>query len=236
MPEKERRGASASRIVAGIIVCGVFLFLGTLALKALAQKGGQMRSLSCARSIWCALQLYSGDNDGEFPSYQIKNNQITNIPVSDSNAAFAQLFPTYVQSEQLFWIKGSAFCNANGPDDMIDNPPLEPPVKTLARGENGWAYVVGLTAKSNPNLPIIADGFFDSVRHTYSRDKDQKGGVWNGKKAAVVRMDGSGSMMPIDQQSMKIPWQSNGASFDDLFAPSEANDWLQSNNQAVNPK
>ena len=73
----------------------------------------------------------------------------------------------------------------------------------LAPGENTFAYVSGLSDTSNSNYPIVADGFSSpggqvGNPHT-APQRATYGAVWKGKKAIVVRCDGSVSLENINQ-------------------------------------
>lgn len=134
------------------------------------EKGFQIKALSNAKQIALAMRLYADDNGGNYPSFTLHDGKPSTTPVADSNAAFAQLFPTYIQQKAIFWQAKSAFCSVNPPNEQQDPTGAFPPVLTLAQGENEWAYVLCLTGSSNPNLPVIAGGFTDPVSHTYSSD------------------------------------------------------------------
>ncbi|PYK40395.1 MAG: hypothetical protein DME60_08175, partial [Verrucomicrobia bacterium] len=74
----------------------------------------------------------------------------------------------------------------------IDNT-TNPSGNTLIAGENRYSYVSGHNDTSNPQMPLVADAY-NSVANpaSYSTDKAQPGGVWAGKKAIVIFVDGSG--------------------------------------------
>jgi len=159
----------------------------------------------------------------------------------NSNTALAQLFPDYLQNEQIFCTPGSQFTLVTA-DNKIDNPQQATPVETLKAGENTWAYVTGLTQTSNALFPLLADGFLDSGAHTYSSDKSKKGGVWEGKKAIILRVDCSATCdktAPATTGSDRIM---NGNSVDggDYFSTTATSTgggtWLGTTNYALNPK
>jgi hypothetical protein len=133
---------------------------------------------------------YAGDHEGVFPT--------TN---STSNEAYRKLIPDYIANEKPFWVPGSAWHNQSPnkrPDDDIGSPPDY--AQALERGENHWAYVTGLT---RADLPLIADGFSETIG-VYSKDPSKKGGVWKGKKAIVVYVDGSVRWEPVDSKSLRV--------------------------------
>ena len=152
--------------------------------------GSQTKAMAQAKQIGLALKLFAGDNDGRYPQQ--------GVPIEDkdaptnSNQAFAALFPTYTQSETIFGNKLSAYQTGTGPDNVTDNPYVWKPVKTLRPGENVYGYVMGLTESSKPDSPLVVDGT-DGTGH-YNQDTHRRGGVWAGTKAVVIRLDNSGGL------------------------------------------
>jgi prepilin-type N-terminal cleavage/methylation domain-containing protein len=200
-------------------------------------RGAQTKALSNAKQIALALKLYASDHNGEYPSFALKDGKPNKTPVTDSNTAFAQLFPDYVQVESIFWLSKSAFCSATPPDEIMDNPALDTPVNTLKKGENEWACVVGLNDKSNPAMPLITSGFASAASHTYSKDPTQRGGVWKGLNAIVVHVDGSGSVAKVDPNSLMVIGSNGDGMTGDIFTTANAaNGWLTPSNPVVNPR
>src|SRR5690606_33032524 len=125
--------------------------------------------------------------------------------LQDSNDAFANLIPTYVPSELPFGNTNSAWCKVNnanrGPDNNIGTRN-----EILAQGENTYAYVQGLSETSNASWPIMADGFASgsATDPAYSKVEGQKGAVWKGKHAIVIRNDGSGVVENVDSRTTKV--------------------------------
>jgi prepilin-type N-terminal cleavage/methylation domain-containing protein len=234
---------NAFTLIELLVVISIIAILAGIALPVFSQvqvKGAQTKALSNAKQIATACKLYAIDNGGLFPSYTLSMGVPTQTQVPDSNTAFAQLIPDYVPSEDIFWLAKSKWCNATGADDQIDIPPLDSPQKTLASGENEWAYVLELTDTSNAAFPMIADGFSGGVgpnmAHAYATDQTTKGGVWAGKNAIVVRVDTSASVSKCDKTAYTIlgPNGTNGDS-KDIFSNQFPN-WLGMSNIVVNPK
>lgn len=201
-------------------------------------KGLQTKALYNAKQVGLALRLYAGDHNGLYPSQTLSGGKPTSALVPDSNTAFAQLFPTYVQSESIFWVPQSAWCNPNPPDEVTDPDGTDIPFKTLARGENEWAYVLNITDTSNPAVPLLASGFADPVRHTYTTNAHAPGGRWKGVNAVVVRADNSGAVMKVNPKTMTVSGtDSTLGVMDDIFTTgNSAKGWLQPGNVVVNPK
>ena len=65
----------------------------------------QFNALENAGSIVLALRLYASDHAGNYPSFTLRDGKPTGIPVPDSNTAFAQLFPDYINIESVFWLE-----------------------------------------------------------------------------------------------------------------------------------
>lgn len=222
-----------------IVVALIVVLLGLLipVLTYVNYIGRETIALSNAKSIALALRLYASDHNGNYPTFTLHNGKPTKTPVTDSNTAFAQLFPVYMEQEFTFWLKDSAFCSPNPPDEAMDKTPLDTPVHTLESGENEWAYVLGLNDNSNPAVPLVASGFYNPVTHTWSADRKQKGGVWWGRNAIIVHADSSGIVEIVDQASMKLIGPNGGITNGDIFTTANsANGWLQPANVVVNPK
>jgi prepilin-type N-terminal cleavage/methylation domain-containing protein len=229
-----------------LVVISIIAILAGIALPVFGQvqiKGAQTKALSNGKQIGTALKLYAVDNSGQFPAYNLK----AGIPdptsqVADSNTAFAQLIPDYVPGEDIFWLAKSAFCQAfpNGPDNQVDNPMPDQPVKTLQSGENEWAYVLALNDSSNAAMPLIADGFADKATHKYAADQTKPGGVWQGKAAIVVHIDTGGVVQKLSKAQAtqyQIVGYNGSQTAGDIFDNTNgATGWLGTTNIVVNPK
>ena len=86
-----------------LVVIAIIAILASIALPVFTSvqiKGAQTKALSNAKQIGLALRLYASDNNGTYPSYLVNpdGTATTNppTPVTSSNDAFCQLFPTYV--------------------------------------------------------------------------------------------------------------------------------------------
>lgn len=247
---------AAFTLIELLVVISIIAILAGIALPVFSQvqvRGAQTKALSNAKQIGLALKVYAGDNNGVFPSYTLSNGAPTTTAVKDSNTAFAQLFPQDLTNEAIFWLAKSKECNAAPPDNVIDNPLPDTPVNTLAKGENHWAYVTGLTDTSNSQFPLIADAFNGDPSqgtHNYIADPTVEGGVWTGTRAVVIRVDISGNVEKCTptaagaaatnsstSQVLGAPPATTGAAAIDLFDNSgKASNWLGTSNITVNPK
>ncbi len=222
-----------------IFVLAVLAGIALPVFTSVSVKGTQTKALSNAKQIALALRLYASDNEGVYPTYTLKGGQPTKTVVTDSNTAFAQLFPTYIQEERIFWMPKSAFCSPKPPDEVTDNPPRDTPVGHPQEGrKRNGAYVVGLNDSSNPVVPLIADGFADPKAHTYTTDPTRPGGVWKGLTAIVIYADSSGSVQKVNQATMTVVGPNGGgATNGDIFTTVNGdNGWLKPENYVVNPK
>ena len=238
-PAPKHPARSAFTLIELLVVITIIAILAGIALPVFTSvqvKGAQTKALSNAKQIALALRLYSSDNNGIYPSFTLQNGAPTTTTVNDSNTAFAQLFPTYVQSENIFYLAKSAF-TPTVPDEVTDNPPVDTPVNTLKAGENEWAYVLNQNDSSNPAEPLIADGFASKTAHTYTKDATVKGGVWKGVNAIVVRADSSGKVEQVNQGDYTIHGPNGAATQGDIFTTANANNgWLGQANAVVNPQ
>src|SRR5947208_14810458 len=110
-----------------IAIISILAIFGLLSFTSFQQKGKQTKALSNAKQIALALRLYASDHDGTYPSTTLDaSGNPTTTDVSTSNDAFAQLFPTYIKSEAIFYVGGSAWCAPGPPDEQTDATTLSP--------------------------------------------------------------------------------------------------------------
>ncbi len=166
-------------------------------------KGAQTKALAQAKQVGLALKIFAADHDGNYPRVGVPKEMISEP--NDANGAFACLFPTYTQSERIFGNRVSAY-QARQPDDIIDASYTGKPQKTLESGENVYGYMLGLTDKSGPDSPLVADGT-DGSGH-YNTVPSVRGGTWGpSKRAVLIHLDNSGSVQPLrgPDNSLYIP-------------------------------
>lgn len=231
---KQPRTDKAFTLIELLVVISIIAILAGIALPVFSSvqtKGAQTKALSNAKQIGLTLKLYATDNNGQYPSKvpDPTSGRPTTTDVTTANEAFAQLFPDYLTSEQIFFQAKSAF-TPTPPDDRITTETGgSTGGKTLDVGENHWAYVLNLSDSSNASYPLVADGFEDPGSHTYATDETQPGGVWRAKAAIVIRVDGSGKVEKV-ANTRKVK---GGPADDDLFK--QAENWLGQSNDVVNP-
>lgn len=211
---------SAFTLIELLVVITIIAVLASIALpvfNAVTERANQTKDLSNAKQIGLGLKLYATDNDGKFP-----------VATTNANDGFAQLVPQYVSTEKVFYLPKSAWTPA-APDEVVSST-----TETLKSGENNFAYVNNLTDTSNPNYPLLADGFATGTVGTYTTAEAAKGGVWKGKKAIVIRADISGSVEKCNS-AFKVFGKTGQSSADaDIFASST--NWLSSTQVPLNPQ
>ena len=210
------QGFSIIEMVIVIVILVVLLGLAIPAALRVRVQGVQMKDLNNGKQIYLGLKLFSTDNDGRFPWADYDANlsgPATTGTVSNANTAYQNICPQYIQSRATFFADKSVW-TPRVPDENASTAPLSSP------GENAYAYVPGLNSNSNQNFPLIADAFSTTVG-VYSSVLGEKGGLWKGKNALVVRVDGSTSFETCDPKTLKIPGEANQP---DLFAPGKG--WI----------
>lgn len=172
-----------------ITIIGILAGIALPVFNSVQIKGSQTKSLAQAKQVGLALKLFAGDNDGAYPAKGTPT-ALASEP-ANSNAAFAPLFPQYLTSETIFANK--LVPGSTTPDNAYDANYLGAPSKTLAQGENVYAYMTNLTDASYASAPLI----FDSPANTsgtYTNAVGVKGSIWGGTKAVCIRIDNSGAL------------------------------------------
>ena len=208
MPMKKNK-LTAFTLIELLVVIAIIAILASIALPAFSsvqERAKQTKDLSNGKQIALSLRQFALDNNGDFPNRVYGSAGVyATAPAlavgSTSNDAFRWLLPTYLRSEDIFVVPGSAW-NPNGADGILDaayGTPITP--GTLAAGENGYGYIAALNDTSDPQFPLIADGWASGAVGTYTNVKPSPGGVWGGQKAVIIRVDGSGQVARVDNQS-----------------------------------
>jgi hypothetical protein len=74
---------------------------------------------------------------------------------------------------------------------------------TLATSECGYEYITALNDTSNPQFPLVMDAgtAAGEADVTYTNVQSDKGGLWKGKKAVIIFVDGSGQVATVNDQT-----------------------------------
>jgi prepilin-type N-terminal cleavage/methylation domain-containing protein len=245
-----KRTSAAFTLIELLIVIAIIAILASVALPAfigVQERAKQTKDLSNGKQIALALRQFALDNNGSFPQNGPAATYATGAPLgsgSTSNDAFWWLFPTYLTDEFLFAVPGSAWNSTPGPDNVMDAAGSAKRTLTLAAGENGYCYVLGLNDTSNAGFPLLADGLITPAASpwNYTTNKTVKGGVWGGKKAVIIFVDGSGAGMKCDDFTTSATNPTvfrPGSTTDSIFQASSTPTtitWLDAtNNPILNP-
>ena len=174
-----------------------------LAFSLVQKRDKQIKDLSNARQIVLALKNFATDHDGEFPNKEPSADYTGADDLTSankSNDAFWWLFPVYLTSEEIFIVRGSAW-SPSPPDNKLDLPGSVERVETLRQGECAYLYVTGLNDTSNPEFPLVADAGTAEDATVYTNARNEKGGIWRGKRAIVLFVDGSGRIITVDDRT-----------------------------------
>lgn len=228
-PEK---GFTLIELLVVISIIAILAGIAVPAFTGVITRGQQTKALSDAKQIYLGLKMWAGDNDGAFPSSEPGDDAVA----ENSNQVFRNIVPNYIKSEKIFAVAKSAWSTKTPDEDTSAG-------KTLEQGENHWAYVVKLSDTSNPNLPILADGFKDGAVGEYSAVETAKGGLWRGEAAVVIRVDGSGKVERIlgrageeegDPTTYEVIGPVGQAPDRNIFT-TQIESWLTEDQEAINP-
>ncbi len=193
--------ASKSRvaIVLGALLLGVLVFFPYAFWRHL-NSFSEMKAKAAMRQayqIHQALFAYAQTHDGNFPvPPQEGSDHLT------SNEAYRELFRAgLLDDEKLFYVQRSAWHDGKTKSDHDIGTEATGFNQALARNENHFAYVSGLNANtSDPTTPLVMDGFIPGSDLRWSKDKTEKGGVWKGRWAIVVRVSGAAKVIDLDAE------------------------------------
>jgi prepilin-type N-terminal cleavage/methylation domain-containing protein len=207
--------SSAFTLIELLVVIAIIAILASIALPAFSavqERAKQTKDLSNGKQVALALKQFALDNNGNFPNNAYGGGLAYEAApalggANKSNDAFRWLMPTYVNSEDIFVVPGSAWSvgDDNSLDTVLNTSGGQTyPVAgggidttTLAQGEVGYAYITALNDTSNPQFPLLCDAFTAGTT-TYTNDKTLPGGVWGGTRAVIIFVDGSGRVMKCD--------------------------------------
>jgi type II secretory pathway pseudopilin PulG len=213
-----------------------------LVISLARKRDKQIKDLSNGRQIAFALENFAIDHDGAFPNKEpgadyASADDLTSA--NKSNDAFWWLLPTYVTGEAIFTVLGSAW-SPTPPDNRLDAAGSAERTDTVRQGECAYLYVTGLNKISNPEFPLVADAGTAEDVTVYTNIQHEKGGVWRGKKAIILFVDGSGRIMAVDDRAnpaaafVKRP--GHAYNIFDTSASTADDSWLSSANLILPPE
>ena len=227
-----------------LIVIAVIAILASFALPAflgVQERAKQTKDLSNGKQIVLALRQFALDNNGTFPqtvpaAAYPGGTLLTSA--SPSNDALWWLFPTYITDEFIFAVPGSLW-NVPGPNGVMDVAGSATRTDTLGAGENGYAYTLGLNDTSDAGFPLLEDGMVTGATPPwqYTTDKTIKGGVWGGRKAVIIFVDGSGTVSTCNDLAVPAsptvfrPGQTTDSIFEQSTDPNVP--WLNTSNNPI---
>ncbi len=182
----------------------LLLALGSVAYHWYHRTVLEMKAKTAAKAAYAIHQCwfaYASSHDDNFPTAQ-----------HDSNEAMRELFRGgLVDDEKPFWVSGSAWCGPGAKPDGIIGDVANRFAQALSAGENHWACTAGLNTKLDATIPLIMDGFTETVGQ-WCDDPKRKGGVWEGRYAVVVRMGGNAQVISLPpEMSLNMPEYSDGS-------------------------
>jgi len=244
---KINRTSSAFTLIELLVVIAIIAVLASIALPAFTavqERGKQTKDMSNGKQIALALKQFATDHNGTFPNKEPAADYDTApnaLAAGDhSNDAFWWLFPNYVTSEDIFSVGGSAWC-PNPPDNKLDAPGSNQRTLTLGQGECGYTYITALNDTANPQFPLVTDAGNPggNVDQTYTNVQSSKGGIWKGKKAVMIFVDGSGQVMVCNNQANQVQTAVNRAGHPYNITNNAQNDpndpWLTAANLRLQP-
>ena len=192
---------SAFTLIELLVVISIIAILAGIALPVFGNvktRGDQTKALSNAKQIGLACKVYAVDNNGNFPNYTDVAAKTPATSSSTSNQILQTLLPDYLPEKSIFAIGKSKYCKNAGTAAATNADSIN----KLGPAECEWAYVAGLTDTSYSKWPLLADGFFSGT--SYSTVETEYGGVWQAKKAIVIRCDLSGAVETLKKSDKTV--------------------------------
>ena len=177
-------------IVVGILsALGVFMIATTPRIIRSPKFGYRTEATNNIRNLHLALFSFDSDH-GSFPDAStianVKADTGTDVTLgtSSSNEILRQLLVTVAKNEAIFWAKSAI--TPRKPDNVMHGS------HALEKGECAFAYVAGLSASSNPAIPVLM-GPVDPGKRCFERREDYN------HTAVILFIDGHVETIPVDK-------------------------------------
>lgn len=148
----KNKGFTLIELLVVITIIALLAGMAMPAFKGIQTSAKITKDVSAVKNIVLGCRTFASDYEGQFPSYDPDDpGSGEDAKFSTSTDAFNVLIPSYIDTENIFWIL------TKNPDKV--RPPRED--ENLEQNENTFAYVAGLTDTSFSGSPLVADGEMD---------------------------------------------------------------------------
>lgn len=196
-----RRGFTLIELLVVVTIIAMLAGGAYLGFSALLPKFRSKQAATQAKVIHGWLVTYANEHGGNFPEG------------ADANMAYKELFKISVGAdEKQFAISGDAYHKSapNGKMEPDGDVGKEPDfTQALEPGECAFAYVSGLASSDTARLPLIANGF-SSQLGVWAKNKNERGGVFQGKYGVVCKVGGSSSAYDLKEGEYAVKEKYNG--------------------------
>jgi prepilin-type N-terminal cleavage/methylation domain-containing protein len=202
-----RRGFTLIELLVVVTIIAMLAGGAYLGFSAQLPRFRARQTATQAKVIHGWLVAYASDHGGNFPEGD------------NANMAYRELFKINVGAdEKQFAVTGDAYhkpAPRGEPDGDIGKSPDY--ALALETGECAMAYVSGLSSSDTARLPLIANGF-SSQPGVWAKNKNEKGGVYQGKYGVVCRVGGSAVAHELNDGEWMVKEKSNGQEVN-IFTP-----------------
>ncbi len=223
---------NAFTLIELLVVISIIAILASIAVPVFGkaqESAGRTKALASGKQIGTACKLFAMDYNGLYPLYTDPDNKTGTA--TTSNDILATLINYCDNNEAIFTLAKSEYSKRGADGNTTAGSVLE-------SGENAWAYVTGLTDTSNSRYPLLANGFTPGGV-TYTTDDSQKGGLWRGEYAVVIRCDTSGTIEKTIKSGKTTHVKRDDKPSKNAFEPDPAGEtpWLTGSDvKVLNPK
>ncbi len=189
---RSRRCGNGTWIVGVLSIIGFLIFAWpTIARQRI--KAIQTKAVGNSRQLGLCLFEFETEY-GKFPdpgtiaAVRAKSGTLLPMGTKTSNDYFRQLLAAGIaQSEQFFY---ADIAGSRKPDGRLDSS------HAIEKGECGYSYLLGLSSKGNPSLPIVLTPMIPGTDRFDLKAFDGK--------AVMLKLDNSVTSWPIDRNGHVI--------------------------------